>query len=116
MSTHTLKLTFLVAQVPGPNGTSTLSLYITSLVVDFSQSDYEMPATMMVAIKNAGDKAGERGARAEWVWEVWQNDWIFRQESEVWGVYFRPWFDRCAYFSLQNALCHRSHPYWKIRP
>ena len=76
---------YLVARIPAATGPPTLSLYITSLMVDFSQNDYEMPAAMMAAIKTQEDKAGERGARAEWVWEVWQSDWIFRQESEVWG-------------------------------
>lgn len=73
-----------IARTATVNGPPTLSLYITSLVVDFSQNDYEMSATMMAAIKSQDDKTGERGARAEWVWEVWQNDWTFRQESEVW--------------------------------
>lgn len=72
------------------NGTSTLSLYITSLVVDFSQNSYEMSATMMAAIKSQDDKAGERGARADFVWEVWENNWTFRQESEVWGACLKP--------------------------
>lgn len=76
----------VLARVPAANGTSTLSLYITSLVVDFSQHNYEMSATMMAAIKAQDDKAGERGARAEFVWEVWENNWTFRQESEVWGT------------------------------
>lgn len=76
----------VLARVPAANGTSTLSLYITSLVVDFSQNNYEMSATMMAAIKAQDDKAGERGARADFVWEVWENNWIFRQESEVWGT------------------------------
>jgi hypothetical protein len=40
---------------------------------------------MMAAIKCQDDRVGERGARAEWVWEFWQNDWAFRQGSEVWG-------------------------------
>jgi hypothetical protein len=76
-----------IARTASVSGPPTLSLYITSLVVDFSQNDYEMSATMMAAIKSQDDKTGERGARAEWVWEVWQNDWIFRQESEVWGAH-----------------------------
>jgi hypothetical protein len=63
----------------------TLSIYITSLMVDFAQHDFEMGASMMAAIKCQDDRVGERGARAEWVWEFWQNDWIFRQGSEVWG-------------------------------
>lgn len=54
-------------------------------MMDFA--DYEMSASMMTAIKCQDDRAGERGARAEWVWEFWQNDWVFRQESEVWGEY-----------------------------
>ncbi|KAF9054971.1 hypothetical protein BDZ89DRAFT_1055595 [Hymenopellis radicata] len=63
----------------------TLSMYITSLALDFAHPDYEMSASMMAAIKCQDDRAGERGARPEWVWENWQNDWVFRQESEVWA-------------------------------
>ncbi|KAF9534771.1 hypothetical protein CPB83DRAFT_842918 [Crepidotus variabilis] len=63
---------------------TTLSLFITSLMVDFAQDDYEAYASMMAAIKCQDDRAGERGARPEWVWEFWQNDWVFRRGSEVW--------------------------------
>ncbi len=63
----------------------TLSMYITSLALDFAHPEYEMSASMMAAIKCQDDRVGERGARPEWVWEYWQNDWVFRQESEVWG-------------------------------
>ncbi|CAA7259631.1 unnamed protein product [Cyclocybe aegerita] len=63
---------------------TTLSLYITSLLLDFAQGDYETHASMMAAIKCQDDRAGERGARPDWVWEYWQNDWVFRRESEVW--------------------------------
>jgi hypothetical protein len=62
----------------------TLSLYITSLMVDFAHSDFEMNASLMTSIKSLNDRAGERGARAEWVSEHW-SDWTFRRESEVWG-------------------------------
>jgi len=64
-----------------------LSLYITSLMLDFPQSEFEMSASMMTAIKCQDDRAGERGARPDWVWEFWQNDWTFRRESEVWGAF-----------------------------
>lgn len=40
----------------------------------------------MAAIKCQDDRVGERGARPDWVWEHWQNDFVFRQESEVWGT------------------------------
>jgi hypothetical protein len=66
-------------------GAQTLSLYVTSLVVGYSRNDYEVSATVLAAIKTNNSKAGERGARTEWVWKEWQNDWTFRQESEVWG-------------------------------
>lgn len=65
---------------------TTLTLYITSMM-DFSQGEYEAYASMMAAIKCQDDRAGERGARPEWVWEFWQNDWVFRRESEVWGKF-----------------------------
>ncbi|KZT74456.1 hypothetical protein DAEQUDRAFT_660076 [Daedalea quercina L-15889] len=64
--------------------TPTLSLYITSLMVDYSNADYEMSSSMFAAIKCQDDRVGERGARADWAWEYWHNGWIFRQESEVW--------------------------------
>ena len=67
--------------------TPTLSLYITSLTLDFAHTDYEMSASMFAAIKCQDDRIGERGARAEWAWEYWQHSWSFRQGSEVWGEY-----------------------------
>ena len=67
-----------------PSSPTTLSIYITS---DFPQGDYEICASMMAAIKCQDDRVGERGARAEWIWEFWQNDWVFRREHEVWGRY-----------------------------
>ena len=63
----------------------TLSLYITSLTIDFAHTDYEMSASMFAAIKCQDDRVGERGARAEWAWEYWHSNWAFRQGSEVWG-------------------------------
>jgi hypothetical protein len=75
-------VTFIQARTPGAQ---TLSLYVTSLVVGYSHNDYEVSATVLAAIKTNNSKAGERGARTEWVWKEWQNDWTFRQESEVWG-------------------------------
>ncbi|KAF8646374.1 hypothetical protein AX16_007240 [Volvariella volvacea WC 439] len=71
----------------------TLSLYITCLTMDFAHSDYELSASMMTAIKCQEDRAGERGARPEWIWEFWQNDWVFRQESEVWECPLPPLSD-----------------------
>jgi hypothetical protein len=41
----------------------------------------------MVAIKPQDDRVG---ARAEWVWEVWHSDWVFRHESEVWDCTLPP--------------------------
>ncbi|TFK55598.1 hypothetical protein OE88DRAFT_637560 [Heliocybe sulcata] len=73
-----------IARSPAVEGrTPTLSLFLTSLLVDYAH-DYEMSASMMTAIKCQDDRAGERGARADWVWEHWDNEWIFRQEREVW--------------------------------
>ncbi|KII94908.1 hypothetical protein PLICRDRAFT_128240, partial [Plicaturopsis crispa FD-325 SS-3] len=81
-----------IARTPQPDSgtatetetTPTLSVYITSLMLDFPHSDFAMSASMMTAIKCQDDRVGERGARAEWVWEHWQSDWTFRHESEVW--------------------------------
>ena len=64
---------------------TTLSLYITSVMLEYAHTDYEIYASMFAGIKCQDDRAGERGARPEWVWEFWQNDWIFREDSEVWG-------------------------------
>lgn len=75
------RVTFLQARTPGAQ---TLSLYVTSLVVGYSNNDYEVSATVLAAIKTNNNKVGERG-RTEWVWKEWRNDWTFRQESEVWG-------------------------------
>lgn len=57
-------------------------------MLDFApHTDIELCATMMAAVKVRGDLAGERGARADWVWEFWDQDWTFRKESEFWGAY-----------------------------
>ena len=73
------------SQAPSDVDSKTLSLYITSLALDFAHPDFELPTSMMTAVKCQDDRAGERGARPEWIWEFWKNDWVFRQESEVWG-------------------------------
>jgi hypothetical protein len=83
---------FLAPTVPADGTTSNttaLSLYITSLMVDFTQDEYEAYASMVAAVKCQDDLAGQRGARPEWVWEFWQNDWVFRRGSEVWGAFIR---------------------------
>ena len=53
-------------------------------MLDFPH-EYETSASMMTAIKCQDDRVGERGARAEWIWECWQDRWKFRPDSEVWG-------------------------------
>lgn len=63
----------------------TLSLFVTSVMLEYAHADYEMYTSMFAAIKCQDDRAGERGARADWAWEFWQNDWVFREDSEVWG-------------------------------
>ncbi|KAF7290979.1 BTB domain-containing protein [Mycena chlorophos] len=64
-----------------------LTLYITSLL-DFAHNpSYEMSSSIMVAIKSQDDRVG---ARAEWVWEFWHSDWIFRHEAEVWDCSLPP--------------------------
>jgi hypothetical protein len=78
----------------------TLSLYITSLMVDFPH-EYETSASMMTAIKCQDDRVGERGARAEWIWEFWQDRWKFRLDSEVWGLFIAFVFDP----KLTKHLC-----------
>ncbi|KAF9450142.1 hypothetical protein P691DRAFT_758411 [Macrolepiota fuliginosa MF-IS2] len=70
-----------------------LSLYVTSLIMDFAQGDCEMPASMMAAIRYLDTRVGERGVRADWVWQFWQHDWVFRQESEVWECPLPPLSD-----------------------
>ncbi|KAJ4479314.1 hypothetical protein J3R30DRAFT_3477488 [Lentinula aciculospora] len=73
---------------------SGLALYITPLMLDFAHPQYELSATMMAGIKCQDDRAGERGARADWPFEVW-HDWVFRQDNEVW---------ECALPSLSTLL------------
>ncbi|KZT12724.1 uncharacterized protein LAESUDRAFT_808275 [Laetiporus sulphureus 93-53] len=74
-------------EIPAPAmkaQTQTLSLYITSLMVDFPHTEYEMSTSLFAAIKCQDDKVGERGARPDWAWEYWHDGWVFRHESEVW--------------------------------
>ncbi|KAF8192451.1 hypothetical protein BJ912DRAFT_1057819 [Pholiota molesta] len=85
---HKFKLEIAPTILPESEGSisppTTLSVYITSLMLDFAEDEYETHASMMAAIKCQNDRIGERGARPDWVWEFWQNDWVFRRESEVW--------------------------------
>ncbi|KAI0650571.1 hypothetical protein C8Q79DRAFT_901071 [Trametes meyenii] len=67
-----------------------LALHITCLAIDYAHLDYETCASMFAAIKCQDDRVGERGARAEWVWEHWQSNWVFRTESEVWDCVLPP--------------------------
>jgi len=62
----------------------TLSLYVTSLMLDYANAEYEISASMLAAIKCQDDRVGERGARADWAWDTWQTEWTFRQDNEVW--------------------------------
>ena len=54
-------------------------------MLEYAHADYEIYTSMFTGIKCQDDRVGERGARPEWVWEFWQNDWVFREDSEVWG-------------------------------
>ncbi|KAG8715449.1 hypothetical protein FRC11_004109 [Ceratobasidium sp. 423] len=75
-----------------------LSVFVTSLMLDYApHTDTELCTTMMAAIKVRGDFAGERGARADWVWEFWDQEWTFRKESEFW---------ECSLPSLSTLLEH----------
>ncbi|KAG8743608.1 hypothetical protein FRC10_011671 [Ceratobasidium sp. 414] len=64
-----------------------LSVFVTSLMLDYApHTNTELCTTMMAAVKVRGDLAGERGARADWLWEFWDQDWTFRKESEFWAT------------------------------
>ncbi|KAF5358909.1 hypothetical protein D9758_004807 [Tetrapyrgos nigripes] len=77
------------AKTPG------LSLYVTSLMMDYAHAEYEMSASMMAAIKCQDDRLGQRGARPDFIWEHWQGSWSFRQDSEFWA---------CSLPSLSSLL------------
>ncbi|CAE6441053.1 unnamed protein product [Rhizoctonia solani] len=68
-----------------------LSAFVTSLMLDYApHTDTELCTTMMAAIKVREDLAGERGARADWVWEFWDQEWTFRKENEFWECSLPP--------------------------
>ncbi|KAF8478810.1 hypothetical protein JB92DRAFT_3045758 [Gautieria morchelliformis] len=69
--------------LPVVNAKTNLSLCVTSLMLDLAQG-LEYDVTIVAALKVQDDRGGERGARADWVWEYWEKDWSFRQDSEVW--------------------------------
>ena len=60
------------ASTATPSSPQTLSLYIT-LMLDFPDADIDTSASIMTAIKCQDDRIGERGARADFVWELWQD-------------------------------------------
>ena len=69
-------------------------------MLEYAHADYEIYTSMFAAIKCQDDRVGERGARAEWAWEHWQNNWSFRQGSEVWGK-LSPVQSKHLYLSFQ---------------
>ncbi|KAI0307093.1 hypothetical protein B0F90DRAFT_1807787 [Multifurca ochricompacta] len=73
----------------------TLSLYVTCLMLDYANAEYEISASMLAAIKCQDDRLGERVARADWAWDTWQTEWTFRQDNEVW---------QCVLPSLSSLL------------
>ncbi|QRV90785.1 hypothetical protein RhiJN_18803 [Ceratobasidium sp. AG-Ba] len=82
------------SEVPADTVGSTgarLSIFVTSLMLDYApHTNTELCTTMMAAVKVRGDLAGERGARADWLWEFWDQDWTFRKESEFWECTLPP--------------------------
>lgn len=69
---------------PEAAGPPVLSLCLTYLQLDYDP-DCEIAATIMAGIKTTSDFVGQRGARTEWVWEIWE-DFVFRKGSEFWGA------------------------------
>jgi hypothetical protein len=63
---------------------SEMSLYITSLIMDYARADFEISGHIMAAIKAYDVGANERGSKIVWLWEHWEKDFTFRQDSEVW--------------------------------
>lgn len=45
-------------------------------MLDFPHAEYDSSASMMTAIKCQDDRVGERGARADWIWEFWQDQYV----------------------------------------
>lgn len=73
--------------------------------MDFAQrSEYEMATTMMVAIRCHDTRVDDCSLRADWVWQFWQRDWVFRQESEVWGESLSRLVCPATDLFIQNAL------------
>jgi hypothetical protein len=92
------------------NSISTMSLFLTSMQLDWSHGGYEIAATLMAGIKCSEDRPGERGARSEWVWEAWR-DWVFCKGSEFWGMP-RLVHRGCNHSQLvQSAPCRLSQAY-----
>ena len=92
--------------------TPTLSLYVTCLMLDYPNAEYEIAASMLAAIKCQDDRIGERGARADWAWDFWQTEWTFRQDNEVWGKLLLGCIFRLRISDSrrrQNVPCLHSH-------
>ena len=84
-------------------------------MLEFAHTDYEIYASMFAGIKCQDDRAGERGARPDWVWEFWQNDWTFREDSEVWGMCVPAALHDIPLIYFKSVPCHLFLCYWKIR-
>ncbi|KAE9410027.1 hypothetical protein BT96DRAFT_984351 [Gymnopus androsaceus JB14] len=85
-----------------------LSLYITPLMLDFAHPQYEMAATMMAGVKCQDDRAGERGARAEWAYEVW-DDWVSDRTTKSGSVRFH----RCLHCWKIRESATLIHSHWR---
>lgn len=81
-----------------------LSLYVASVMLEYAHADYEICSSMFAGIKCQEDRGGERGARADWVWEYWQNDWVYREDSEVWGMSSNNFIRRISIYTSEDAF------------
>lgn len=68
--------------------TTVLSVYITSMVLDYSPADMEIPATIMIGIRpvQSQSKASRSGS---WIWQDFSN-YIFRRENEYFECHNLP--------------------------
>ncbi|PWN48571.1 hypothetical protein IE53DRAFT_389208 [Violaceomyces palustris] len=84
-----------------PTSITVLSVYLTSTIMDYSSSEVEIPASIMLGIRPARDPIGCRGSRSGgWTWRHFDR-FTFRREQEYYECHSLPSLSELL---LQDAI------------
>lgn len=71
------------------NGTTVLSAYLTSMVLDYNSGDVTIPAQIMLGIKVPSPQPASHSRRKDWIWTYFTN-YTFRREAEFFECHELP--------------------------